>query len=372
MERGTQVSLALWGMTGLALILVALRIYIRIRIVRFFVLEDYLYLSTFVWLLAFAASIQVAIHHGVGREVSLLTADEVANAVFWTYVGSSIIVTGNAFAKLSMGFFLLRVVPHQKQKILLWILVFITAATSFILVVMIWNQADPVQASWDVYRTPGVWKLDLIPLSAGLGAWSSACDFFFAAFPWVFIWKLQVSLREKILVAGGMSLGVIAGACGIVRTIVLTKSNKEDYTMGFSRYYIWAGAEVAVALVCLAIPTLRPLYQKIWSRKTGGYERTEGHEPRQARRGAADPESFQLSVQDTYKSAVVVEPPPRGEIRIQPPEQQQQGLGIRSPDAPAAFRPSTSDTQAVEELPPTALRPPPRPKNFSRVLPAER
>ncbi|KAL1841818.1 hypothetical protein VTJ49DRAFT_6571 [Mycothermus thermophilus] len=371
MDRGTQVSLALWGMSGLALILVALRVYIRLRIVRFFVLEDYLYISTFIWLLAFAASIQVAIHYGVGRDVWTLTADEIANTLFWTYVGGSIIVTGNAFAKLSMGFFLLRVVPHQRQKILLWILVFITAATSFILVVMIWNQADPVQASWDVYRTPGVWKLDLIPLCAGLGAWSSACDFFFAVFPWMFVWGLQISRREKILVAGGMSLGVIAGACGIGRTIVLTQSDKEDYTMGFSRYYIWAGAEVAVALVCLAIPTLRPLYQKARTRKTGGSERTEGHELRDAPRRPTDPDDVELALQDTRKSEVLSGPPLQEDVDDRPPGQQQE-VEIRPPGSSDSFCPSTSDTQAIEEVPPTGLRPPPRPRNFSRVLTAER
>jgi hypothetical protein len=169
MQRGTQVSLALWGMSGFALIFVALRVYIRTRIVRFFALEDYLYVSTFVWLLGFATSMQVAIHHGVGRNLMELSPDEVSNALFWSYIASSVVVSGNALAKLSMGFFLIRVVPHQKQRVLLWILIAITVATSLALVVMIWNQTEPIKASWDVFRTPGTWKYDIVPLASGLG-----------------------------------------------------------------------------------------------------------------------------------------------------------------------------------------------------------
>lgn len=39
--------------------------------------------------------------------------------------------------------------------------------------------------------------------------WSSICDFFFAIFPWLFIWSLRMSRREKIMLAGGMSVGVV-------------------------------------------------------------------------------------------------------------------------------------------------------------------
>jgi len=39
--------------------------------------------------------------------------------------------------------------------------------------------------------------------------WSSCCDFFFAIFPWLFIWSLRMPQREKIMLASGMSLGVM-------------------------------------------------------------------------------------------------------------------------------------------------------------------
>jgi hypothetical protein len=53
-----------------------------------------------------------------------------------------------------------------------------------------------------------------------------------------------------------------AGACGIVRTVVLSQLNVLNYTLTFVPYFAWAGAEIAVALICIGIPTLRPLYLK--------------------------------------------------------------------------------------------------------------
>jgi hypothetical protein len=56
-------------------------------------------------------------------------------------------------------------------------------------------------------------------------------------------------------------------------------------SVGFAEYFVWAGAEIAVALVCLAIPTLRPLYTRMGGRDTTGYEWTAGHEPRRPASG---------------------------------------------------------------------------------------
>jgi hypothetical protein len=69
-----------------------------------------------------------------------------------------------------------------------------------------------------------------------------------------------------------------AGACGITRTIVLARIDVLNYTceynsdriknavltipVNFVPYFAWAGAEIAVAMICVGVPTLRPLYLK--------------------------------------------------------------------------------------------------------------
>ncbi|KAI0174502.1 hypothetical protein BJ166DRAFT_493020 [Pestalotiopsis sp. NC0098] len=262
MISGHELAGAMWALTALSLVLVTLRLYTRIRIVKFVGVEDYLYACTGLLILCFTIFIQVAVDHGLGTSFWVLSLAESSDAIFWTYVANTFAITGNAMAKLSMGLFLLRVVQVRWQKIVLWVVVFLIAATSLALAVMLWNQTTPVKASWDPLRTPGKWNIQIQPMSVGLGVWSSICDFFFAIFPWLFLWSLPMPQKEKIMLASGMSLGIIAGACGIVRTIVLARLNVMDYTINFVPYFAWAGGEIAVSMICIGIPTLRPLYLK--------------------------------------------------------------------------------------------------------------
>ncbi|KAI1076882.1 hypothetical protein F5B20DRAFT_554146 [Whalleya microplaca] len=268
MHPGLQLACAMWAMAAFLLALVFLRLYTRIYVVRFVGAEDYMYAWTGLFFLLFTAFIQVSVHYGLGRDFWLLTIDDSSNAIFWTYVANSFAIIGNAMAKLSMGLFLLRVVQVRWHKIALWFAVIVTITTSTALTIMLWNQTTPIKASWDPLRTPGTWNIQIQPMSVGLGVWSSICDFFFAIFPWLFIWRLRMPQRDKIMLAGGMSLGVIAGACGITRTVVLSRLNVFNYTLNFVPYFAWAGAEIAVAMVCIGIPTLRPLYLK--ARGLGG------------------------------------------------------------------------------------------------------
>lgn len=256
------MACAMWALTVLSLALVVARLYTRIRIIKFVGAEDHMYAWTGVFLLVFTCSVQVGVHYGLGRSFWILSLDDSSAAILWTYIANTFAITGNAMAKLSMGLFLLRVVQIRWHKIALWFLVVVTVGTSIALTIMLWNQTTPVKASWDPMRTPGTWNIQIQPVSVGLGVWSSICDFFFAIFPWLFIWSLRMPQREKIMLASGMSLGVIAGICGIVRTIVLSRLNISDYTLNFVPYFGWAGAEIAVAMFCVGIPTLRPLYMK--------------------------------------------------------------------------------------------------------------
>ncbi|KAK3491077.1 uncharacterized protein B0T23DRAFT_397110 [Neurospora hispaniola] len=276
-HRQLEVVVAVWSMTLLSLSFMFLRLYTRIHIVKFIGTEDYVYVLTGLFLLLFATFLHVSVHFGMGASLWSLSLENTSRSIFWSYVANSFAITGNAMAKLSMGFFLLRVVQLRGQKMALWALIVVTAGTSFALVVMLWNQTTPRKASWDPLRTPGKWHIKIQPMSVGLGVWSSVCDFIFAIFPWLFIWSLRMPRREKMMLASGMSLGVIAGACGITRTVVLSHLNIWDYTYNFAPYFIWAGAEIAVAMVCLGIPTLRPLYL----RRRGMTEDHEYHPPNQ-------------------------------------------------------------------------------------------
>ena len=75
---------------------------------------------------------------------------------------------------------------------------------------------------------------------------------------------LNMKRKEKITIACGLSLGVFAGACSIVRTIELQSlSSMENYVYDTATMLIWSSSEVCLTIVCACIPVLRPLYVNI-------------------------------------------------------------------------------------------------------------
>ncbi|KAK4163039.1 hypothetical protein QBC43DRAFT_320440 [Cladorrhinum sp. PSN259] len=359
MHRGHTLAAAVWIMTVLSLGLVALRLYTRIRIVNFVGIEDYLYALTGFFLLIFACCIQVAVHYGLGRSLWGLELPDTSHAIMWTYIANSFVISGNAIAKLCMGFFLLRVVPHKRQKAAIWFLIVVTVATSTTLIVMLWNQTTPRRTAWDPLRTPGVFNISIQPMNVGLGAWSSACDFFYAIFPWLFIMSLRMPRREKIILASSMSLGVIAGACGIARTIVLSRLGIEDFTLNFAPYFIWAGAEIVVAMFCLGIPTFRPLYLKRRGISTTDYGKRHDSQH-------SDPELPRFTMIDR-KSQRTSTPYHYGQVdenHVEHTDKTPYGSPADSSNH-QYLRDSGSSHTMVEGSPPTStpLRPPPTPRS---------
>lgn len=118
-NSGMQLACAMWALTAMSLALVGLRLYTRIRIIKFVGAEDHMYAWTGLFLLLFTCSIQVGVQRGLGRSFWSLGLDDSSDAIFWTYVANTFAITGNAMAKLSMGLFLLRVVQITWQRVAL-------------------------------------------------------------------------------------------------------------------------------------------------------------------------------------------------------------------------------------------------------------
>lgn len=267
MHRGIQVAIAMWAMTALSLILAGLRVYTRLRIVRFFGVEDHLFVWTGIFLLLFAGSLQVAVYYGLGQSLWILSLDNSSNAILWTYIANTFAIIGNALAKLSMGFFLLRVVQLRGQKITIWILIAITSGTSATLVAMLWNQTTPRKTSWDPLRTPGKWNIQIQPMSVGLGGTLVSCAHRGRA---VLTSRRMVQCLRLLLCHISVAFHLVsadaatgkdlagqrnelgrhvccsppptshntdrnsAGACGIIRTVVLSQLQISDYTRKYA------------------------------------------------------------------------------------------------------------------------------------------
>ena len=129
-------------------------------------------------------------------------------------------------------------------------------------------QCQPIHAAWDDRGTcmSREAKEGIILAQAVISVIS---DFAFAAFPILFLWRVQIDLKTKIGLWVLMCLGFITGACCLVRTVLNNQSVPLDGTYNGIINWLWRLFEVQIGIIAACIPTLRPLY--LWvMRRIGG------------------------------------------------------------------------------------------------------
>ncbi|KAM5354838.1 hypothetical protein ACJ41O_001484 [Fusarium nematophilum] len=197
--------------------------------------------------------------HGFGQDVSDISdTRKRAKAVLFECIGQTFNIIGMTLAKWSLGLFLLRIIQQSWHKIAIWASMLLLMGASIACVFCFWLSCSPIAFLWDWKIPGGKCELNTLPIYIILGTLSVLVDLFFAIFPWIFMWKLQMNQREKRIILGSMSLGIIAGGFGIKRASEIPNLSTEN-SVGI---IVWGAAEMAVTMVCIGIPICRPLYKR--------------------------------------------------------------------------------------------------------------
>ncbi|RYP71459.1 hypothetical protein DL771_004826 [Monosporascus sp. 5C6A] len=225
--------------------------------------DDYLAVTAFILQIIFTALTHVSTGYGLGRLFAEVGDPETyVTAVKWELFAHVPAILMSGVSKCSVAVFLLRIIRNKLQIRLIWFFIgstaFIAVFTSIVAIV----QCEPLEKGWN--RTLiGYCRFDFPKLGLFTGTWYVVMDFAFAIFPWFVIWGLNMKRKEKITVACGLSLGVFAGICGILRTVSLIGLDPSEYMYNTVPMMIWSATENLVTLMCSSIPVFRPLYVRI-------------------------------------------------------------------------------------------------------------
>lgn len=264
---GPRVVAALWIMTAIVFFWVVLRNYTRGILLRSFGIDDHVFNVAFVLLMGYATFLTISTHYGFNRDLQDIPKDGTrARAVFYQSIGQTFLLIDMALAKWSLGLFLLRLVYKTWHKVALWTMMLLLMGTSISVVFAFWFRCTPATFGFDQKILGGYCSINILPVSYLFTGLCVLADFFFAFFPWLFIWKLNLKPREKALILSSLSLGIIAGVCGIKRTLVIYTLNSPNYSKDTVPLMIWAGVEIAVTMICIGIAVCLPLYKRIYSK----------------------------------------------------------------------------------------------------------
>jgi hypothetical protein len=147
----------------------------------------------------------IATLHGYGRK-DLNPAQE-SDAAYWRMIAQSFSLIVTATSKACVGFFLLRLVVAQWQRISIWAIMSVMGFLAIINVFFTWLACKPLRYAFDerVNGTCFDTKYPAIMLAMG----TIVVDLYFAILPWIFIWKLNIPRRDKFTIAGSLSLGFL-------------------------------------------------------------------------------------------------------------------------------------------------------------------
>ncbi|KAI1504699.1 hypothetical protein F5X99DRAFT_432488 [Biscogniauxia marginata] len=260
----------LWSLTALVFIFLVPRAYARIFQLATYGIDDHFYALSFVLIVAYSAMIHVAVEYGYGRYD--LDGDDAVEATYFRMIGQTFSILAVGTSKASVGAFLLRLVFVWWQKIAVWAVVVVMGLLSVLGATFTWVACEPLAYSYDD-RIPGGRCFDTVPLSLMLALGTIVVDIFFAVLPWTFIWKLSAPRRERITIAGSMSLGVLAALAGAKR--ITEVHGVRDVPVGV---IVWSQVETSLTLICVGISVCGPLWfsqvgRWLKSRRSSGYLR---------------------------------------------------------------------------------------------------
>ncbi|KAH4924788.1 hypothetical protein HBI70_096550 [Parastagonospora nodorum] len=260
----------------LSMSVILMRLYIRIFILKKFGWDDWMMVASGVMCITCFAIFIHVIHLGLGRHIEAFPPENFLPFFRIMYFYSIAIILAYSFIKLSIGFFLLRLVDYTRWRpFLIGMQIFIilfTIVSTFSIIF----QCIPVQAGYDYSLRPpyGTAKCYNQNIFRNIGVFNSsiniATDLIFALLPIPMVWRLQLNLRTRIGLAIVLSLGLFASAVAIYKTPMQYNFFKQpDFSGNGAGYYVWQQVEMHVGIQAACLPTLKPLFASFFGRFRG-------------------------------------------------------------------------------------------------------
>lgn len=151
-DKGPKILAVLWTLTALATLTVAARIFIRLRMLKAFGIDDYLIIVAIILGLAYCGTTTAAIAYGFGKHAKALSQHNMEMAILLNTVSFLFGILSFTVPKIAVTAMLNRILnPGLAQKIWLWGLVGTATIVSCICIIILFTMCDPPKALWLVH-----------------------------------------------------------------------------------------------------------------------------------------------------------------------------------------------------------------------------
>ncbi|RAQ47911.1 hypothetical protein AFGD_004434 [Aspergillus flavus] len=194
--------------------------------------------------------------YGLGTPSATLTNNNDKDALLFGWINQFLALIAIGLGKVALVAFIDHLQKHEAKakRAFLWFIAGSNFIVNMIAAILVFVQCSPAKKLWDERipgRCPGRKRVQTFGYIQG--PYSAFCDFALAVYPVLIFRKVQAfSLPTKIGLSVLMGLGVVAGACTIVKTVKLKLLTKlEDTTCTYSRETLTIVAEQLILTVTL-------------------------------------------------------------------------------------------------------------------------
>ncbi|KAJ0425605.1 hypothetical protein BJY00DRAFT_308341 [Aspergillus carlsbadensis] len=264
-SRGQRAMVATAVLTGISIVIVAMRLYTRIGLIKLSGREDWTILASLVFAITYLGLVIAQYHFGLGVHSGELPGDILQEQLKRLWVAIPMYNASLALTKISILFQYLRIFPSYRFRIICFIVLGVVILYSTWAIVSGFVNCVPVAKFWD-RQIPGtclsfeaVWFFN--------ASMNITTDLTLLVLPMPLISQLHLPKRQKFALLAVFALGGLVVITSILRLSSLrtvAKSNDTSWSNVAAAY--WTAAECNVAIICACLPFLRPLISRIFPR----------------------------------------------------------------------------------------------------------
>ncbi|KAK8057408.1 hypothetical protein PG996_011345 [Apiospora saccharicola] len=261
-NRGPEILAVTGTLVGIALCVVLLRLWVRLRMVRQLGWDDFFVAAAMALLFAEMIIIVPEAHYGAGRHWQYIQPPgHIPVGLHLNFATQPMCLVALTLTKVSVGVFLLRLAPNKNYRAFIHFIIGFTVLSSTASFLTVFFQCRPLSFNWD-NTTPGGQCISARNLKITTyfnSILSASTGLIFAMLPIPMLINVQLNWKAKSAI-----IGILATAAAIAKMAYLSNYGKYgDLLFDSADITIWTTIEVNVAMIAGSIPCLKPLFKKI-------------------------------------------------------------------------------------------------------------
>ncbi|PWY96608.1 PTH11-like integral membrane protein [Aspergillus sclerotioniger CBS 115572] len=272
--RGQRALVVTAVLTGFSILIVAMRMYARVGLMKLIGREDYMILISLVLACTYLGLVAAEVHFGLGKHSADLSTHVLKAQLKRLWAAIPFYNASLIFTKFSILFQYLRIFPDRRFRLACYVALGIVATYGTWAVISGFLNCVPVAKFWNS-DVPG-YCLNFEAVWFFNASMNIATDTTLLIMPMPLLSQLQLPRMQKLALMGVFAIGGLVVITSILRLSSLrsvAQSKDTSYSNVGAAY--WTAAECNVAIICACLPFLRPLVSRIFPRflSTNSYTR---------------------------------------------------------------------------------------------------